>query len=315
MLEELIKKIADSAKLDESDIRERIYDKQGELSGLISEEGAAYIVAKELGVNLLRKQERLNLANVAAGMQNVDVVGKAIRVFPVREFATEKSKGRVQNVIIADSTGSVRLSLWNDEIDNNAVKEGDALHVRGFVRQDNVGEPEIRIGRYGTMQKIDEHIDVKIERRVDRSNIADLQEGQYREVRAALLQVFESNPFYSVCKECAASIKEKCDLHPDAEADVELVVSGIVDDGTESIRAVLFRENAEKILGMSKNDAKNIFDKKKTLQAVFANVELGNEYVFDGKVRKNDFFQRLEFIVNNVKNVDVKEETSMLING
>lgn len=315
MLEELIKKIVDSSNLDENDLRERIYEKQRELSGLISEEGAAYIVAKELGVNLLRKQERLNLANVTAGMQNVDVIGKAVRVFPVREFQTEKSKGRVKNVIIADSTASVRLSLWNDEVDNNPVEEGDVIHVRGFVRQDNIGEPEIRLGRYGSLQKSDEIIDVEIKRKAERSLICNIKEGQYREVRAAVLQIFESNPFYAVCRECGSSVKEKCEQHPSANLDYELVVSGIIDDGTESMRIVLFKENAEKILGLTKAEAKNIFETKKSLQLIFASVELGGEYVFEGKARKNDFFQRLEFIANNVKNIDVKEEIALLIGG
>ncbi len=313
MLDELIKRISGSSNLDESELRERIMEKQRELSGLISEEGAAYIVAKELGISLLRKQERLLLSNVTAGMQNVDVIGKVARVFPIREFETEKGKGRVKNIILADSSGSVRLSLWNDEIDAYQIGEGDVLHIRGFARQDNIGEPEIRLGRYGGIEKSDEVIDAKIERRVERCFIRDLKEGQYRDVRAALLQVFETNPFYSVCKECGSSVEEKCGQHPDAGADYEMVISGIIDDGTESIRAVLFRENAEKILGFSKDEARNIFDGKKTLQAVFANIELGKEYIFEGRARKNDFFQRLEFIVGAVKDVSVKEEIKMLI--
>jgi len=312
MLDELVKRISDNSNLSEDSVRDRIYGKQAELSGLISEEGAAYIVAKELGINLLRKQERLNLANVTIGMQNVDAIGKIIRVFPVREFSTEKSKGRVKNVIIADSTGSVRLSLWNEEIDNNDVKEGDVMHIRGFVRQDNVGEPEIRLGRYGMLQKSDEQIEVKIERRVERSSIAPPKEGQYREVRAALLQVFESTPLYAVCGECATSIKDKCEAHPDAATDYELVASGIIDDGTESIRAVFFKENVEKILGMSKTDIQGMSEKRRPLQSIFANVELGKEFIFEGRTRNNTLFQRLEFIVNNVKNVDVKEEIRML---
>ncbi len=311
MLDELVKKIAYSSNIDESIVRDRVYEKQGELSGLISEEGAAYIVAKELGVNLLRKQERLHIANIAAGMQNADIIGKIIRIFPVREFSTEKGQGRVENIIIADSTGSARLSLWNDEI-NADLKEGDVVHVRGFVKQDNVGEPEIRLGRYGVIQKSVENIDVKVERKVERALISDLKEGQYREIRAALLQVFESNPLYSVCAECGASAKEKCELHPDAAKDYELVVSGIVDDGTESLRVVLFKENAEKVLVMKKDDVKDVFEQGK-LQLVFANVELGKEYIFEGKVRNNALFQRLEFIANNVRNVDVKEEIKLMV--
>ena len=158
----------------------------------------------------------------------------------------------------------------------------------------------------------DEQIEVKIERRVERSSIAPPKEGQYREVRAALLQVFESTPLYAVCGECATSIKDKCEAHPDAATDYELVASGIIDDGTESIRAVFFKENVEKILGMSKTDIQGMSEKRRPLQSIFANVELGKEFIFEGRTRNNTLFQRLEFIVNNVKNVDVKEEIRML---
>ena len=42
------------------------------------------------------------------------------------------------------------------------------------------------------------------------------------------------------------------------------------------------------------------------------NVSLGTEYILEGKARKNDFFDRLEFVVNNIKSVDVKKEIEML---
>jgi hypothetical protein len=42
----------------EAEIRKLIGEKQDELSGLVSEEGAAYIVARELGVNLLKAAKR-----------------------------------------------------------------------------------------------------------------------------------------------------------------------------------------------------------------------------------------------------------------
>mgnify|MGYP001562031357 FL=1 len=43
------------------------------------------------------------------------------------------------------------------------------------------------------------------------------------------------------------------------------------------------------------------------------NVSLGTEYVLEGKARKNDFFDRLELVVNNIKSVDVKREIEMLV--
>src|SRR3989338_7160830 len=116
MLHDIVKKISSESGLGEQEIMRHIEDKKDELSGLISDEGAAYIVAKELGIAII-KQERLDIAHIIPGMQNVDVVGKITRLSPIREFSTEKGSGKVTNVTIADTTGSVRLSLWNDEIE------------------------------------------------------------------------------------------------------------------------------------------------------------------------------------------------------
>ncbi len=311
MIDELVKKISSYAGMGESDIRSKIIDKQAELSGMISEEGAAYIVAKELGMNLARKQERLKMENVVPGMQSVDVIGRIVRLFPVKEFSTEKAKGRVRSAIVADETGSVRISLWNEEIDKFAFNENDVVHLRGYVKE-GLNGPELRLGRYGMAQKSDEKIEAA-ERQADRSSIAELREGYHKEIRVALIQLFESNLLYEICAQCGSRIKDgKCEEHSDAGKDFGLVVSGIIDDSTDSMRAVFFNENAEKVLGLKKDEVKKLFDAKKSIPAVLENSSLGSEYLLEGKARRNNLFDRLEFVVNNVKSVNVKREIEML---
>ncbi len=323
MLNELVKKISSESGLDEEDIMRRIDDKRTELSELISEEGAAYIVAKELGVAVI-KHERLDIAHVIPGMQNVDIVGKITRISPVREFSTERAKGRVANVTIADATSSVRISLWNDEISNlEGLEVNDVVHVRGYVKEDNLGNPEIRLGRYGALTKSDEEIGMVKQslRTTERVTIGQLTEGGYKEIRTPLLQIFESNVFYEICPTCRSRVKPNendnfvCADHGAVEPDYGLIVSGIADDGTESIRIVFFGEQAEKLLGMTAKDAKKLFDRKKKLEAIIGLIPLGKEFVFEGRARRNQLFDRLEFIVSNVKEVNVKEEIEMMLNN
>lgn len=324
MLNELIKKISSESGLHEQEVMDKIEEKRAELSGLISEEGAAYIVAKELGIAIV-KQERLDIAHIIPGMQNVDIIGKITKMTPIREFSTEKGKGRVTNVTIADGTGSVRLSLWNDEINSlEGIEAGEVARVRGYVKEDNMGNPEIRIGRYGSLVKSDEEIGaVKQSRRaLERCSIAQLTEGGYKEIRAPLIQIFESNVFYEVCNQCRSRIKlnEKedfaCNEHGIIESpDYGLVISGIADDGTESIRIVFFNEQAEKLLGMTTKEAKKLFDKKKKLEAILGLIPLGKEHIFEGRARRNQLFDRLEFIVSDVKPVDIKQEIEILLNS
>lgn len=323
MIDDIVEKISAASNISKDEVNRLIDEKLVELSGLISEEGAAYLVAKELNVELRRKEERLNISSLTPGMMNADVTGKITRMFPVRHFKTDRAEGRVMSIIIADSTGSVRLSLWNDEIDKlEGLQVGDTVNVRGYIK-DNSGQPEMRLGRKGGIAKVDIELGdvVKFERKAERSAICDLSENIYRSVRAPLLQVFESNIFYEICPECKKRAKEKedgfyCDEHGLVEnLDYGIVISGIIDDGTASIRAVFFSDAAEKLLGINKAEAKKLFDRKKKLEAILSLIPLGREFVFEGTVRKNDFFDRLEFIVNDVKPVDVKKEIEMLLEG
>jgi len=321
MIADIVSKIATEAGMREGEVKNKIMEKREELSMLISEEGAAYIVAKELGVSL-RKHERLFIQNVVPDMKNVDIVGRIVKIPPVTEFKTAKAEGKVQNFFIADETGSVRATLWNDEIEKynfNNFKEGDVIRLKGFVKEDNLGEPELRLGRYGLLQeskeKMPESAVVQTGKRNARVRISDIQEGQFKELRAGLVQVFESQPFFKVCSNCGGRYKEKCEEHPDAEPEYRMILSGIIDDGTENIRAVFFGEHAEKLLGMSTAEARKQLDMNNNdIKKLLDNVDVGKEFVLEGKIRRNKFFDRLEFIASGVRSVDVKKEIELLGN-
>src|SRR3990167_4322146 len=98
------------------------------------------------------------------------------------------------------------------------------------------------------------------------------------EIRAALVQVFDTNPFYEICPECGTRVKEiqnsfSCEEHGEVEPSYIIIVSGVLDDGTGNMRAVFFRENAEKIIGMTAKEARAAFMKKMERAAIFGKVE------------------------------------------
>ena len=116
-LEEIKEKIAKEANLTREEVDKKIEDKILELSGLVSAEGAAYIVAKEEGLNLLEKRDRgLKIKNVIPKMRSVEVVGKVIDISDVREFDKGDKKGKVKSITIGDETGQIRVVFWNDKV-------------------------------------------------------------------------------------------------------------------------------------------------------------------------------------------------------
>lgn len=84
------------------------------------------------------------------GKVNIEVEVKEIG--EVREFQKFGKVGRVANATVADKSGSIKLTLWNDDIDK--VKVGDKLKVtNGFVSEFQ-GEKQLSAGRFGKLEVI-----------------------------------------------------------------------------------------------------------------------------------------------------------------
>ncbi|MCD6558055.1 MAG: DUF2240 family protein [Candidatus Aenigmarchaeota archaeon] len=319
MIEEIIKKISEKSGKSEKEIKRLVSEKIEELSGLISDEGAAHIVAKELGVDIIEKRERrnyrLNIGSVVVGMRSVDVVGKVSYISPVKEFKTNNSTGCVASVYLVDETGSIRLSLWNEETEVlDKIDVGDTIRVQGYVK-DNRGTPELRLGKYGKIMKSDEKIDVDvgIGQEYKRKKICELTLGMRAETRATLVQVFETKPIFEVCPICGKRVKKDgdawvCEEHGEQEPKRVLLFSGVIDDGTGNIRAVGFRENAEKLFGIKTEEAVG-----KDIRELIKGVPLGKEFIFRGRVKKNDLFDRLEFMIEKINDVVVLDEIKNLL--
>lgn len=67
----------------------------------------------------------------------------------IREFASERSSGRVCSCAAKDKTGEVSLTLWNEDIDK--VEEGTKVKIeKGWVSEYN-GQLQVSAGKYGTL--------------------------------------------------------------------------------------------------------------------------------------------------------------------
>ena len=83
--EEIVLKINEKSKMPVSEIDERVEKKLKQLSGLISKEGAAHIVANELGIKIFEPLSgKLQIKNILNGMRDVETVGKVLQVSDTR---------------------------------------------------------------------------------------------------------------------------------------------------------------------------------------------------------------------------------------
>src|SRR3989338_8000605 len=87
--EQIIEKIKIESGISEDELDEKINAKMKQLSGLISREGAAHIVANELGIKLFENVTgKLQIKNIVPGLRNVETVGKVLQAYELREFNT-----------------------------------------------------------------------------------------------------------------------------------------------------------------------------------------------------------------------------------
>ena len=108
---QLAERIAKASGRSVDEVHRLVEAKRAKLSGLISREGAAQIVASELGINF--DKEKVKIGEIVEGIKKVNVIGKIIEMNPVREYKKENRQGKIGSFLLADETGNIRVVLWD----------------------------------------------------------------------------------------------------------------------------------------------------------------------------------------------------------
>ncbi|MGM0605868.1 MAG: single-stranded DNA binding protein [Halobacteriota archaeon] len=118
------------------EFREAVERKVEEMAGLADEETAAMLIAHEL-----QDEEVNTIADIAPGMDDVKFMGKVVSIGERRTFERDGDQpdGRVANIEVADETGRIRVSLWDeladaavgDEETDGQLDVGQVLRIAG----------------------------------------------------------------------------------------------------------------------------------------------------------------------------------------
>jgi len=323
-LEEILSELEQKSELTRDKLLEKIKNKQKELSGLVSSEGAAHLVARDLGVNIIKKNKRdLKLKDIKPNMKNVTTKARIINVTDTVKFKRKDGKeGRVANLILTDGTATARIPLWDkqiDLVDNKIVSKDDVIQIQGAYAKENIfGGVELRLSKYSNIEKTDDDksIPTKIVKSdFERKKIKNMDQGNY-EITGNIVNIFNINPLFKTCPKCNTKLEKdkkryKCEEHGYVEPKNNLIISSILDDGSSSIRTVFFRESAEKLSNLHPDTLANM-KQEESIDLIKENV-LGADVLLTGVVRKNKIFDSLEFIVRDVKDFDIQEESKRLI--
>ncbi len=88
-----------------------------------------------------------------AGMRGINVKGKIESLKEPRTVNLRNGDtAQVADAVLSDESGSIKLSLWNEQI--SMVTEGDEVAIENGYTQSFRGENSLNIGRYGKLIKL-----------------------------------------------------------------------------------------------------------------------------------------------------------------
>jgi replication factor A1 len=237
----LIDKIVAESGKNKDEISEKVRVKQEKFAGLLTESGAALMVAKELGLELDKNAERIKIAKLEEGMSNIDLTARVMQVFSPKEFEKNGKKGKLCNMVIADDSGEIRLTLWHDDVkkmQEQGIEKGSVMELKNCYVTAFKEKPQLNLSYQGSFSANPQGADIsflpKIENKIFKLDELqpDLNDAN---VIARVLRIFPATEFK----------KEKGEGK---------VVNFMIGDKTTTIRATAWNDLAGEVEKLKEND-------------------------------------------------------------
>ncbi|MFX1418625.1 MAG: DUF2240 family protein [Promethearchaeota archaeon] len=249
-IEAYINKIIEDTGLTRKEIQTLVEDKKSELKGLISDEGALFIIAKELGVDIkgenkdLLKEIEIFISDITQNMKNITLYGRIKEIYKVNSFEkNDGTKGYVGSFLLNDKTGDARVVLWDSQVniftESNFEKNELIKIINGSAKKGKYGSVEIHVGNYGKVILSPEDVDYKKYPKItyESINISDINLNLNSvSLEGKIIQILPKKEFTR------------------KDGEVGKVQSLTLLDSTGSIRITFWNEDTEKLNKLDVND-------------------------------------------------------------
>jgi replication factor A1 len=126
----------------------------------LSQEG--HPIRNCMETDMIRKQRANKIESLVAhsiedlrsGMKNVTLKAEVLEVTPPKRVVTRYGNyASLAKALIADDTGTIKLCLWNEQID--AVSAGDTVQIENARTSTFKGERQLSLGKNGTLNNVE----------------------------------------------------------------------------------------------------------------------------------------------------------------
>lgn len=81
---------------------------------------------------------------------DIDITVEVVSIEESREFQKFGKAGKVANATVKDSSGQIKLTLWNEDI--SKVKPGTKIKITNGFTKEFQGEMQLTAGRFGKLE-------------------------------------------------------------------------------------------------------------------------------------------------------------------
>jgi len=145
-------------ELSEEQILALIEEKKKEGRGLLSEEGAARLVAEELLIQTRGTDlGRMQVKDLVSGLNDVTISGRVLLTYPPQQFQRKDgTPGRVMRLVIVDKSERVRCAIWDRHVDvlsRAGNLQGRVIRIgHAYTRQGLAGNTEVHAGERSSIE-------------------------------------------------------------------------------------------------------------------------------------------------------------------
>ena len=166
--EELISKLLEKVpELSRSVIEERINEKKEKVgAGYLTDQGAIFLVAADLGVSLEQSQKtEVELKDLYIGAKEVTLQSRVLNISPTKQFTKKDgSSFSLRTITVYDNNSTASVKLWDEKANLPGIdklKPGDLIRIiKAYVKSDLMGAPTINIGSGASIETSDLQSDI-----------------------------------------------------------------------------------------------------------------------------------------------------------
>lgn len=190
-------------ELNREELAQRIAKKKQTVgAGYLTDQGALFLVAGELGVTLqhVTASSDMTIKDLYIGANEVTVVARVLAIYPVSTYnRKDGDEGRYRKLVLFDGNQTVRFTIWDDKVDDvETLKIGVDYPIRvvsGYVRQGLDGKPNLNLGKRGNIEVVSEAEAAKLAKLS--TVVEKLTKLQQERMFVAVECVVDSEPRYS----------------------------------------------------------------------------------------------------------------------